>query len=895
MERLFTALVAAMAAVGLLFGTLAAQSGGYSPPASPRSTIELAAPWRFTSSGPADAAAAAVDYDDSAWSEVRIPHTWNSRVNRTQHAQAWYRTRVELPAEAAGRRVYLVFDGVGAVATVYLNGQLLGAHRGAYTRFVVEATAAAVFGGPNLLAVQVSNQAIQTADLLPSGTGNQLYTVYGGIYRPARLLLTGAEQIDPNHYGSSGVYVHQSQVSAASAELAVETRLHNAGAAPANFAVRNILVGADGLVAAELQGTVEVAGGATSAISLTGTIVSPRLWSRADPHLYTVYTELRVGGELRDLVVERTGLRFFQLSPSGFTLNGVALPLRGVGKHQETEASAAAVGRAELLDEWATLDDLGVTFVRLAHYPHAQLEYDQADERGIVVWAENGHSNSAAGTSTGDTITREMVYQNFNHPSIIFWSAGNEAGGTPAGLAAVSRYAQVIKDADPSRPTVYAEFRDLDRPAAVDFLFRNFYQGWYWAGPAWTFAPKATTAHYVSEAGAGGVISAHQPYTATTYTINSYEPEEYQQLVLEEHFQVVFRLHPDAIPAFAVWNFRDFADRKYKDTNTKGLLTYGGHKKDSYYLYKAFLRPDTPVLRVVGRDYFLRRATDAVKVYANAPAVTLTVNGVSLGARPNGAYTAESSAVDNVFLWEGALRPGRNLVVADDGRGNSDTIVVIYAPSSGGFPPPEPDGPFAELGEGALVYIDRPVAAQTPFYWRNDLQRTAPSADNSFAELPPEVEGAGWIVTMRQSEYSTLHSLRLGLRPTWRATLYLMISTGGGAPPAWVGQAGFSDTGRRGLWRDDSLNLVEYALYRRDLAAGEGLRLLGSRQDFVVLVKPERLPEVPTATALPSSVPTSTPSPTRTASPEAPATPTATSVAASEKLRFRCFLPLVVP
>ena len=98
-----------------------------------------------------------------------------------------------------------------------------------------------------------------------------------------------------------------------------------------------------------------------------------------------------------------------------------------MAKHQETEEHATAVTLEDLRGDWDSLSELGVNFVRLAHYPHAELEYDLADEKGIVVWAENGHSNAAAPTETGDKITREMVKQNYNHPSICFWSIGNEA------------------------------------------------------------------------------------------------------------------------------------------------------------------------------------------------------------------------------------------------------------------------------------------------------------------------------------------------------------------------------------------------------------------------------------------------------------------------------------
>jgi beta-galactosidase len=124
------------------------------------------------------------------------------------------------------------------------------------------------------------------------------------------------------------------------------------------------------------------------------------------------------------VVAEHIGFRTYKLTTTDFTLNGVSTRLRGVCKHQETEYHATAVSVSELTADWDNLSDLGVNYVRLVHYPHAQLEYDLADQRGIMVWSENGHTNSAAETANGDNINREMVYQNWNHPSIVFGGSG---------------------------------------------------------------------------------------------------------------------------------------------------------------------------------------------------------------------------------------------------------------------------------------------------------------------------------------------------------------------------------------------------------------------------------------------------------------------------------------
>ena len=141
---------------------------------------------------------------------------------------------------------------------------------------------------------------------------------------------------------------------------------------------------------------------------------------------------------------------------------------------------------------------------------------------------------------------------------------------------------------------------------------------------------------FISESGAGAVITNHADYGRARRVVDAFEPEEYRQVIEEVHDQVVFRDHPDAVPMYTVWNFRDFGTEKYKDVrNTKGLLTYAGFKKDVWYLYRSFLRPQEPVVHLTSKTYFLRRgrADDGIKAYSNAAALTLTLNGVDQGSR----------------------------------------------------------------------------------------------------------------------------------------------------------------------------------------------------------------------------------------------------------------------
>ena len=809
-------------ATGGSTGGTTASGGSTGTGGTNRSKVALKSGWKFIASDSLTGAEVTT-FNDATWSSVSVPHTWDTVTGVTTHTNSWYRTHFTVAPADPQDRVYVYFEGVFQVADVYVNGQRLGQHRGGYTRFIFDATAAVKIGSDNVLAVKVSSASC--SDCLPDGTP-RLNKGYGGIYRNAWLLTTNKIHVATTDYASSGVYVSASNVSAASATVNAKILLTNNASTDQTLTVKSVITDRLGAAALTTQNKVTVKAGATTSTTHTGTVQQPTRWAPGNPYLYDVQVTVSVGGVLVDSVAEHIGFRSYQLTATDFTLNGVSTRLRGVCKHQETEHHVSAVGEDELVADWDNLVDLGVNYVRLVHYPHAQVEYDLADQRGIMVWSENGHTNSGAPTTNGDNINREMVYQNWNHPSIIFWSAGNEASG----VTATTQYASVLRAADPSRPVVYAS--NGQNPSGIDFIFRNTYAGWY-SGTMYDFL--TATDHWVSETGAGMVIAAHTPnaFTATP-VVNSYEPEEYGALVDEVRFDDMFR-KPSHVPAFSEWVFRDISDNKYKGLlNTKGLLTFAGYKKDVYYHYKSLLRT-TPVVHLVGRNYFARGADAAgqaaVKAYSNAASLTLTINGTAVGTRANNQYThPNGTPIKNVFYWTNALRLGKNAVTVDDGQGNTDSMTVYFL-GTGTTLPSDPGAKVASLtsSNGPAYFIDAPIWDQRPFNLDFDG-----SGDNSFDVVPAAATGASWIATKRQSDSAKRTNLAFDL--TSSADLYIVL-TRQGSTPAWVTAAGFTDTGVTGQWRDNSPKLVNYALYKRSVAAGDHVTLQPTTMDYVVLVK----------------------------------------------------------
>ena len=253
----------------------------------------------------------------------------------------------------------MCFDGAATVADVWLNGVYLGQHQGAFTRFVLEATRAAV-PGDNLLVVRCSTAPEDTRDTLPGSGGTQLYHVYGGLYRPVRLLTTPPVHIDSATDGASGVFLTPQEVSAARANLSIKTRVQNASSEPRTVPLTHRLKDRGGQTVGQMSETFALKPGAEREVAAALPVSRPHLWDLADPYLYSVQSTVSTAGQASDTVTERTGFRFFRMTPTGFFLNGKMTPLRGVAKHQETEASAAAVSEAELRQDWASLKEQGV-------------------------------------------------------------------------------------------------------------------------------------------------------------------------------------------------------------------------------------------------------------------------------------------------------------------------------------------------------------------------------------------------------------------------------------------------------------------------------------------------------------------------------------------------------
>lgn len=672
---------------------------GGSSASTPRIDTLLNETWKFNLGDAAGAEQAA--FDDAGWESVSLPHCFkptegqDGPITPYYRGIGWYRKHLQAGAELGGKRLYLQFDGSNIITDVWLNGTSLGKHAGGFAAFRFDVTDTLLVGQDNVLAVKVNNQEGATAAhaLIPdSPTANVPpltadFTFFGGLYRDVHLVAAEPFSISLMDYASPGVYIKQSNVSAASADLEIKVKLSNQLATTAKADVTAVISDAAGAPVQTLSGSADVPAAGTADATLSGTLQTPHLWNGlADPYLYSVRVELRDAGRLTDAVTQPLGVRSVALDANtGFQLNGQYLDLHGVNKHQDHKDKGWAISDQDTDADFATIQEIGATMVRLAHYQHAQHTYDLADRLGFITWAEMPLVNRINATpefaANAEQQLIELIRQNYNHPSIAFWSYGNETllrtGPDPNAL--LGHLADVVKTEDPTRLAAYAAAGGSDDGPANfhgDAHGFNKYFGWY-GGKVADFGGWADSMHQkhataplgVTEYGAGAAITLHalnpaQKDTGADQTA-SVHTEEYQAYYHEGTWAAM-RTRP-FLWGKLIWALFDFPSdgRSEGDTpglNDKGLVTFDRTtKKDAFYFYKASWSQQ-PFVHIASRRFAgLPAAGTTIRVYSNQPTVTLTLNGTSLG---------DKTAADHIFVWTGVpWVTGANLVKATAGSG----------------------------------------------------------------------------------------------------------------------------------------------------------------------------------------------------------------------------------
>lgn len=656
---------------------------------------------------------------DSAWQAVTLPHTWNNIDGQNGTAAdpglpdgyyrgaGWYERSLRLPKDLAGRRVFVRFGAVSIVSDVYVNGHHVGQHRGAFAAFCYELTPFLRRDGENVIRVRADNSHFE--DVAPlSGD----FTMCGGIYRRAWLLVTDGVCISPLDHATSGVYLTIKQLTADSATVDVRTLVSNGLKVPANLQVEVEIADASGRIVATEKTGVSAVAGQTAQVVQPVRIEHPHRWQgRKDPYLYSATVRLYRDGRAVDSVKQPLGLRTIDISPTrGVLLNGEPYAVHGVDCHQDRMNQGWALTEKDHEQDFRMIMELGCTAVRLAHYQQSSVVHDICDRNGLLLWQEIPLVNSISGlpefAANAKQQLTEMILQGYNHPSLCFWGLFNELNATwaqpqgPAPDRLITQLRELAHKLDPSRPTVAASW--MRTPSSLheipDHIAFNAYPGWYWGTPG-DFGPLFTHLSAmmggqrvgISEYGAGASVFQHQegPLAPPKSTYTHFHPEEWQAVVHEKAWASA-KDNPHLWGTF-VWVMFDFASDSRNEgdapgRNDKGLVTGDRRvKKDAFYFYKANWN-DEPMAYIASRRMTPRhRATTEVKVYSNCADVQLRVNGRSLGTvRPDRV---------KICRWPDVkLTPGANHIQVVGRRGGTEVRdqcewVLEPAPISPSSPP----------------------------------------------------------------------------------------------------------------------------------------------------------------------------------------------------------------
>ena len=552
----------------------------------------------------------------------------------------------------------------------------------------------ALRNGSNLLRVNVDNSDNDT--VYPQKAD---FTFYGGLYRGVNLISVPNAHFDLDYYGGPGIMVTPVPTEDGGANFTIKSFVTN----PADDLT--VLYSIEDCFGREVASAVR--GSAETEVTIY--VPDAQLWSMDEPNLYTVTATLQRNNEAVDEICANVGVRSFKVTPNeGFSINGVPTPLRGVSRHQDRVFEGNALTPEEHYEDAMLIKELGANTIRLAHYQHSQDFYDACDEIGFAVWAEIPFisvfkKGEGAHTHVMEEM-KELIIQNYNHPSIMFWGISNEIliGGISQELVDTHHdLEKLCKELDPTRLTTIAHVSHtpVDGPMhhITDLESYNHYFGWY-GGKMEQNGPWLDKFHAdhpdicigVSEYGCEGIINWH----SNTPECKDYT-EEYQALY-HEHMAQVFEDRP-WVWASHVWNMFDFGcaarhEGGVSGRNNKGLITMDRKtKKDSYFVYQAYWT-QTPMVHIAGRRHAQRAGeTTEIKVYSNQDTVVLYVNGKEVGQQ----------TAHRVFKFDVALNEGFNTILAVAGDVKDSITLEKVAEEPAYYTLPE----FNERQEGVANWF----------------------------------------------------------------------------------------------------------------------------------------------------------------------------------------------
>jgi beta-galactosidase len=712
------------------------------------------------------------DFDDSAWQQVNLPHDYavagpfstsgGGGMGRLPTAGiVWYRKHLDIPATDRGKSIFLDIDGAMAYSEVWLNGRFAGGWPYGYASFRINLTPYCRPGESNVLAIRLENP--------PSSSR---WYPGAGLYRNVWLVKT-----DPVHVGQWGTYITTPEVSDAAAKVSIKVNLDNDSPQVTSASISTQLFEIDGegrrigaAVASMPPVTVRIAAAKNASVETSGTIPKPKRWGvglNQKPNRYVAITTVQQEGKTVDVYETPFGVRTLRFDPNaGFFLNGQHLKINGVCDHHDLGALGAAINYRALQRQLEILADMGCNAIRTSHNPPAPELLDLADSMGFLVMDEAFDVWVRQKTPADyhllyadwhEQDLRALLRRDRNHPCVIMWSIGNEVGEqrSPEGAAIAADLTAICHDEDPTRPTISAmnyASPTGDFTAPIDAVGLN-YQGAGLRGgqpqyPAFhehfpnkfiigseneaTVSSRGFYAFPVAPglgtpaaASAGEEPGVRQVSSYDLYFANwSYSPEK--EFAAQDRYPYV--------GGEFVWTGFDYLGEPTPFDKSRssyfGIIDLAGFKKDRFYLYQSYWRPDHPMAHILPHWTWPERTGQVtpVHIYTSGDEAELFLNGKSLGRKKKAQFEYRLRWDDVVY------QPGLLSVVAyKNGKQWASDSVKTAGPANRLLL--APDRAVITADGKDLSYVTLTVA--------DSSGQLVPRADN---EIHFEISGPGEIV-----------------------------------------------------------------------------------------------------------------------------------------------------
>ena len=591
---------------------------------------------------------AARDFDDSLWTPLSVPHNWDQyngftgRKHGNLHGSAWYRRTFKVSEKAAGRRIFIFFEGVGSFAEIWVNGQSVGVHAGGLTCCSFDITDFVRPGATNILAVRASH---------PSGIRDLPWVcggcerAYGfsegsqpfGIHRPVRIIITDTVRIRP-----FGVHIwNDSTASEKGATAFLRTELSSMALKSRRLILRQSLISPVGIVAGTTQSELEIAPGASPApIQAKIVLYEVSLWNPGAPVLYTLRTELldATTGALVDALETPFGFRVISWPPpdAGDTnasstqkasasaqrrtllVNGKPVFLNGTCEYQHLLGGSHAFSSEMIQARISQITEAGFNAFRDAHHPH-DLRYNAAwDSKGLVWWTQFGAHiwfDRPDFKANFKRLLVEWVRERRNSPSLFIWGLQNESM-LPEDFA--RECTALIRELDPTSPSQRL-VTTCNGGKGTDWDVPQNWTGTYYGDPA-TYADDLRKQLLIGEYGSWRSLGLHDEDPASP--TSGYSEELMNSLLGTKlslarkaadssigHFQWIFSTHenPGRNSSARGEQIADAWSRldRIGPANNKGLLTLWGEPLDAWYLYRTHSVPAStgPTVLIAGSTW----------------------------------------------------------------------------------------------------------------------------------------------------------------------------------------------------------------------------------------------------------------------------------------------------